>query len=242
MSPRIRAFITHLTCSVAVAHVLAWLVFGVWYPVPLDKAVGVRKIFLLLLSVDAVLGPLVTLIVYKPGKKGLVMDLVIIVILQISALGYGLHTVAVGRPAWIVFNKDRFDVVRAYEVDQRNIERAPAQFRDIPWGKPRWVSSALPDDLEEQQSILAEVLEGGPDLPQRPEYFQPLEQARENIQQRMRPLVALEQFNSPAMVGVQLDSYESAAGWLPLMTNEEPMVVLLNGEQKVIGVVNLRPW
>ncbi len=38
------------------------LVFGVWYPAPLHQALGVTKIFLLLLLVDVVLGPLMTLL------------------------------------------------------------------------------------------------------------------------------------------------------------------------------------
>lgn len=34
MADRFRAFLIHLACSVAVASVLAYIVFGVWYPAP----------------------------------------------------------------------------------------------------------------------------------------------------------------------------------------------------------------
>lgn len=242
MPARVKAFLIHLCCSVAVALLLAWVVFGVWYPVPLDKAVGVRSIFLLVLAVDAVLGPTVTLIIYKPGKKGLVMDLWIIVFLQIFALAYGLHTVAVGRPVWIVFNVDRFDVVRAYEVDTRHLDRAAPEFQRTPWGSPRWVSAEKPEDPETQQLILAESLEGGPDLAQRPEHYQPLSAAHDQIVQRAKALIDLEKSNEQGVVQRVLSASPKAVAWLPLMSSEEPMVVLLDGNYLAVGIVDLRPW
>ena len=121
MSIRLKAFFLHLSLSAVIALLALLLVFGLWYPAPLHTAVGVTHIFLLLLLIDVVLGPLLTLLVYKAGKKTLVFDLAVIAVLQLSALGYGLWTVAEGRPAWLVFNADRFDLVRVLDIDARKL-------------------------------------------------------------------------------------------------------------------------
>lgn len=39
------------------------------------------------------MGPLITLIIFKPGKKGLKLDLATIAVLQVAALAYGTHVV-----------------------------------------------------------------------------------------------------------------------------------------------------
>ena len=48
------------------------------------------------------------------------MDLTVIALLQLSALGYGLWTVAEGRPAWLVYGANRFELVRTLDIDERN--------------------------------------------------------------------------------------------------------------------------
>src|SRR5690554_3404124 len=102
MNSRIKAFTLHLAISVTIAAIAMIIVFYFWYPAPLHTAVGVTQIFLILLAVDVVLGPVLTLVVYKVGKRTLIMDLSVIALLQVSALCYGVYTVAEGRPAWLV--------------------------------------------------------------------------------------------------------------------------------------------
>jgi len=169
MADRFRAFLIHLACSVAVASVLAYIVFGVWYPAPLGKALGVLGIFLIVLTVDATLGPLITFVIYKKGKKGLAMDLAIVVILQISALSYGVHVVAEGRPVWIVFNVDRFDIVQATEISAENRAKAAVEYQELSWFGPKWVASDVPEDPAARTELMFNAASGGADLPQRPD-------------------------------------------------------------------------
>ncbi|MDP3837604.1 MAG: hypothetical protein Q8Q54_01645, partial [Methylococcales bacterium] len=84
MKSRFYAFLTHLLLSGLVAAVTIIIVFFIWYPRPLDEATGVTQIFLLLLAVDIVTGPVMTFVVYQRGKKGLKFDLSVIVLLQIA--------------------------------------------------------------------------------------------------------------------------------------------------------------
>jgi len=71
MSKRIQFFLGHLAISIAIALFFIALVFFVWYPAPLAKAVGVTQIFLMLIAIDVIIGPFLTLLVYKEGKKTL---------------------------------------------------------------------------------------------------------------------------------------------------------------------------
>ena len=242
MSIRLKAFLLHLGLSAVIAMLVLLLVFKLWYPAPLHAAVGVAHIFLLLLLIDVILGPLLTLLVYKVGKKTLALDLAVIAVLQLSALGYGLWAVAEGRPAWLVFNTDRFDLVRVLDIDERKLGQALAEYRNPSWFGPRWVVAVPPFDIAEYGELMFESVRGGSDLPQRPNFYRPLSDSREMIQASLQPLSELQRFNSIEQVQAVTKQWPAADAWLPLMAGT-PMVVLLRKESAdVLVVVNLRPW
>ena len=66
---KLRAFGIHLSLSLLVAALAAVVVFGVWYPYPYRDISGGRDLFLLIVGVDVVLGPLVTFTVFNPKKS-----------------------------------------------------------------------------------------------------------------------------------------------------------------------------
>lgn len=243
MSARFRAFGWHLSASALVALLTLLLVFFVWYPAPLHDAVGVTRIFLILLTVDVILGPLLTLLVYKPGKKTLVFDLSVIVLLQIAALFYGLSAVAEGRPAWLVFSADRFDLVRVLDIDTRKLDQAAAQYQQPGWLGPQWVGASAPENIEQRNAIMIEAYQGGSDLAQRPDLYRPLAEMQEGLRARARPLSELNKHNAPDGVAKVLSHWPEAGAWMPLMASVRPMVVLLDKNNvEVVAVVDLRPW
>ncbi|MCQ4275011.1 TfpX/TfpZ family type IV pilin accessory protein [Stutzerimonas degradans] len=243
MPARLKAFRLHLAASALIALFARLWVFKLWYPAPLHEALGVTQIFLLLLLVDVILGPLLTLLMYKVGKKTLVMDLAVIVTLQLAALGYGLWTVAEGRPAWIVYNADRFDVVTVVDIDTRQLHETQPHYRNAPWTGPRWVGATRPDKIEQRNNILFEATLGGSDIAQRPNLYRPLEEMSGAIQQRARPLASLNTVNAPATVQATLQKWPAATAWVPLMARSQPMVVLLGKDKsEVISIVKLNPW
>ncbi len=243
MSARIKAFILHLAVSALIALAVIGIVFYLWYPAPLHTAVGVTQIFLILLAVDVVLGPLLTLLVFKVGKKTLIMDLTVIAVLQISALGYGLFTVAEGRPAWLVFAKDRFDLVRVLDIDERKLEQADLVYRQPSLFGPQWVAASNPSESNERNEVLMESVFGGADIAQRPNLYQPLEFQKAAIQQRLLELTALPNNNSAEHIQAILTKYPNADSWLPLRANNQDMVVLMNkNTANIIAIVDLHPW
>ena len=243
MNPRIKAFTLHLLISALIALTVIAVVFYLWYPTPLHTAVGVTQIFLILLAVDVVLGPLLTLLVYKVGKKTLIMDLTVIAVLQLSALGYGLWTVAEGRPAWLVFAVDRFELVRVLDIDQRKLDQADSAYRQPSLLGPQWVAAVNPSDTEEKNDIVMESVFAGVDIAQRPNLYQSLDSQQAAIQNRLLELPALSANNAAQTIQATLAKYPSADAWLPLSANKQDMVVLMRKDTtEVIAIVDLRPW
>lgn len=243
MNARIKAFTLHLIASALIALAVIAVVFYIWYPNPLHTAVGVTQIFIILLAVDVVLGPLLTLLVYKAGKKTLVMDLTVIILLQISALCYGLWTVAEGRPAWLVFAVDRFDLVRVLDIDERKLEQTDLAYRQPSLLGPSWVAAINPTDLDERNKILMESVMAGIDIAQRPNLYAPLNSQKTEIQKRLNELDALSAFNTTENIGAALTKHPQADSWLPLRANNQDMVVLMQrNTAEVVAIVDLRPW
>ena len=83
---RLKASFTHFLISIAVFGLFLALVFFIWYAYPFNLTQGVGEIVYIMAGVDVVLGPLLTLIVFKAGKKSLKFDLSVIALVQISAL------------------------------------------------------------------------------------------------------------------------------------------------------------
>lgn len=240
---RFKALLVHLFGSMLLACSALAVIYWLWYPTPLAAAVGVSSIVLLLLAVDVVLGPILTFAVYQPGKKSLRFDLLVIVVIQLVAFVYGMSAIAQGRPAWLVFNADRFDVVQASDLDTRYLSDAMPEFRDPPWSGPAWVASANPEDVEKRNQLVMESALGGSDLPQRVDLYRPLAQEAENIRARAKPLSDLELFNSPEAVADAVDAWPKADAWLPAMARSQPMVVLVErGAARPLAIIDLRPW
>lgn len=247
-SKRLNYFLGHLLISAVLAVCITLLVTQVWYPAPLFSASGLAKVFFLLLLIDVIVGPVFSLLVYKENKKTLKFDLAVIALIQACALCYGLYTVAEGRPAWIVFNKDRFELVRTNEVDERRQDEALAEYQSAPWVGPRWVKvdlSGRPTD-EANQFLLEEGLTGGAySIAQSPVLYQPLNAGSSELLARKNDLNNLRQYNYAHELESVLQQYPQADGFLPLKSSQNDMVVLLNSkneQNKIIGIVDLRPW
>jgi hypothetical protein len=111
MSPRLRAFLIHFTASATILAAFTAITLLWWYPGPLLVLQGGQGVLLMLLTVDVVLGPSLTGLIYKPGKWGLKFDLTVIVLVQLAALSYGVMTIYAQRTHYLAFTLDRFFVV-----------------------------------------------------------------------------------------------------------------------------------
>lgn len=233
----------HLSLSVVVGIIIGSIVFGMWYPAPFAAVIGVSSIFLMLLVIDVVIGPLLTFIVYKEGKKSLKFDLSFIVFLQITALCYGVITIAQGRPVWIVFNVDRFDVVQSYQLSPEHLAKAKEEFKSSNWFGPEWVAAKKSSDADVNTDLMFESLAGGADLPQRPDLYVLYEQESNTVQRKAIHTDELKNFNAFENVKRVLELYPHADAYLPLVSKNKNLVVLIQRDTaKIEGVVELSPW
>jgi hypothetical protein len=243
MSARLKAFAIHIAVSLIVALHILVLVFYFWYPQPLDAATGVTDIFLMMLAIDVIVGPIFTLLVYKVGKKTLKLDLAVIALLQICALSYGLWVVGQGRPVWMVYNVGRFDLVRLNDLDLRQITKAKTEYQQPSWLKPQWVAAVAPKNTIENNDITFEAVFAGVDLPQRPNLYMPLTSQKIEMKKHLKPLKDLDSYNAASDIRQKIAAYPQADSWLPLKALQKDMVVLLRQQDAhVIAVVDLKPW
>jgi len=170
---RWRASGLHLLISVAVAVSVLALMLSLWYPGPLFEASGGNDLLFILVAVDVIIGPLITLAIFRSGKRGLRFDLAVIGTLQICALLYGMHVVYVARPAFIVFVGNQFATVSVAELDPEELAKATyPEILQVPLGGPLLAFADLPTDAKEirQFAILGLM---GHDLQKFPRFFAP---------------------------------------------------------------------
>lgn len=243
MSNRVKFFIGHLMVSAILAILIILWVFFIWYPSPLAKAVGVTHIFMMMLAIDVILGPLLGFVVYKEKKKTLKFDLTVIIIIQILALTYGVFNIAQARPVWIVFNEEQFELIQANSIIKENLDKARSDFQVIPWLKPQYTATEPSLNKDERNSNSFDFIMSGISIAQRPERFVPLSSAREKIGKSAKEISLLGSFNNKNKVEDILKDYPMANAWLPLKASAVDMVVLINKEKgEVVKIVDLRPW
>lgn len=162
-----------------VAAACAVVVFFFWYPHPYGQLSGGRALFLILVSVDVVCGPLLTLVLFSPAKprRELLLDMSVVILLQLAALGYGIHTAYQARPLFLVFEVDRFRVIslpdyQGVEVSSK-LAALPSALQPRAFGGPIVVGYQKPDSAEARRDILLESAFGGLDYAERPEYYVP---------------------------------------------------------------------
>lgn len=231
---RFKASGIHLGLSLTVAALSALLVFGLWYPYPYREISGGRELFLLLVTVDVILGPLITLAIFNRAKAWPVLrrDLMVIATLQLAALGYGLWTVFVARPVHLVFEYKRFNVVHAIDVPASLLPQALPALQSMPLAGPTLVSLRPFNSENEKIDLTLKAIQGLA-LPSRPELWQPYELAKAQIQTEARPLeklktrfpehqAAIDKVLQP--FGVQAQTFV----WLPMIGRKTFWTVFLD--------------
>jgi len=150
---RFKAFAIHIGISIAIFLCLLALLLGYWYKPPFfDLEDGPRAVQIIIF-VDLVLGPLLTLIVFKPGKPGLKFDLTLIAVFQLSALIYGMWMVQIARPVTVFLSYDALYIVSYRTIKESHIPKADIDkiigleptffYIDLPKGQPGSVSDSM---------------------------------------------------------------------------------------------------
>ncbi len=105
---RYRAAFYHLSISFVVFVFLAYVVLFIWFPGFFFAIDGGWEGMRILIGVDLVLGPLLTLMVFKEGKPGLKFDLTMIGTFQAVCLAAGLYVIYSERPIFFIYYEQHF--------------------------------------------------------------------------------------------------------------------------------------
>ena len=142
---RKQAFLTHLGVSSIIFMVLSYLIVFHWYPDFYFSLDGGQRAIATVFFVDVVLGPGLTLLVFKPGKKSLRFDMSVIVLVQISALIWGVNNVFTERSATAVFYQGKFTCISQPDAREINLSAISSG----PGGKQRLGFLQRPDSVDE---------------------------------------------------------------------------------------------
>ncbi|HUQ29816.1 MAG TPA: TfpX/TfpZ family type IV pilin accessory protein [Usitatibacter sp.] len=248
MRHRLRAGLIHLSLSAAIAAAVFFPIYFLWYPDVLFESAGGRELFLLIVGVDVTLGPLITTLVYVPGKRGLLFDLVVIGVLQLGALACGVYVLFESRPVYIVFVKDRFELVRANQFPAGELEKsAPKGYDGLSWSGPKIVAARMPDNVKEQLDIMMSGI-AGVDVHLYPRYYVPYEEMKGTARGKGEALQKLRDRN-PARaneVGALVSSSGRAEGelrFLPMRAGKTDLSIVIDAASgEILKISSLKPW
>lgn len=141
---RLNAFAIHLAISLLIFFILLYFILVQWYPEPLFTTDGGWRVIRIIAGVDLILGPLLTLIVFKAGKPGLKFDLSMIALFQALALSWGIWTTYNERPAAVIYTLEFFTPVPAYQLAEQGINASKLKQFGDKW--PILIYSDIPQD------------------------------------------------------------------------------------------------
>ncbi len=158
---KLKATAIHLSMSIVVFIYLAYQIYYNWYPQPYFSIDGGWQGIRLVGAVDLVLGPLITFLIFdltKP-RSYIIFDLVVILVIQLGALAYGVHTTYAQRPVAVVVI-DQFMVPATMEHYGESLSSSSEleQYSDY---RPPIIYSELPMNREGMDEVQRLKMEEG---------------------------------------------------------------------------------
>lgn len=181
MKARVLASATHLLASMSVISIFLSFVYFIWYPGPLSELHGVIDAIKVVIGVDIVLGPLLTLIIFdiRKPRKELVRDLTVIVLIQISALAWGAYTTLKVRPVFVVLYNGTMNSIARNDVagDVANSTVTVPGF----WQRPRQAYIPTLDPKEAIQQVQDMLTKGVPDIKYQVARYLPIQDHKQAV-------------------------------------------------------------
>lgn len=246
MSKRLVAGGVHFALSCFFAILIAFLVFFYWYPYPYSEISGGKELFTIVMGVDVILGPVITIIVFneKKIKKEIKRDLICVGVLQLIALLYGLWTVAIARPVHLVFEFDRFRIVHAVDIPEKLISMTPAGIVAMPYTGPTLVGVREFKNPQEEMEATLMALQGV-SLSFRPDLWQTYDASRADVLKKARSVDELKKrfpkdINQIVSVLVKENHGSGTASYLPMTGRNYFWTVIIDSSSgDVLGFLPL---
>lgn len=194
---RLRATLTHLLASAGLVGAGFGTLFWLWYSPGLWNLAGISRTLWMLLAGATLAGPLMTLVAFRPNKPGLRTDMAVIAAIQIAFLALAVFAFGRVRPVFLVAAMDRFELVRAAELDPKDLAAAKAEYRHLPWTGPQVVGIDMPEDNDARYQLIMSGL-AGKDVHLLPRLYTRYQASAAGIARKALPLSTLAQQGSTA--------------------------------------------
>jgi len=243
---RWRAAAIHASISAVIALLVGALLLGVWYPPPYFHAAGADALVPLLCGSVAI-GPVLTLSVFRLGKRGMKFDLVIIAIVHAAAIAFSLWIIAGSRPVFLVAAVDRIVAVSANAIADTDLQQGRSEeFRTRSWTGPRLAAIELPTEPAERNHLV--FLVGDRNVEDLPRYYVAYGEGSKTLLPAAKALDALRGKNAEAAALV--DGWLRRSGrnaddirWVPLQARKDDLVMLLDRRSaQPLQALAINPW
>lgn len=244
---RWRAAGIHLLVSAIVLAGTAGAMVLLWYPPSLFGIAGADRLLLVLAIIDLSVGPLLTLLVYRHGKRGMAFDLAVIAVLQAAFFCYGAFTFWASRPVFLVGAVDRFELVFANQVSAADLKAAAPPWNHLGAGRPRLVGLRLPRDAKERSELLFQEISGR-QASQQPRLYRDYRDRASALLAHGRSLDALLDGGNESRARTEkalrrLRRQPESLRWLPLTSSRGSAVQLVDAVTGLpIATLAIDPW
>lgn len=242
---KLKASMIHLGLSLLLVGLVIGSILFFFFPQLFIGISDFKEIATILVTVDLILGPILTFVVFQPNKKSLKFDLSTIAAIQIAALVYGAYSLFQVHPVYITFNVDRFTIISAKDAEPEKAKYD--EFNVSKFTTAKFAFAKMPEDIEKQNEVTLTAAMGGGDLDQRVEYYEPYENHIDQILAKSleRELI-IGAADSDKNIYSFLDKHETELNnyvFLPINSaKKEAIIVLDKMTAKPVTTINTDPW
>jgi len=242
---RLRFFAQRLFVSTILFASLALVVRWFWYPGTHFHIDGAARQLLILAGVILVLGPILSTLVYRPGKPKLRLDLGILLALELAVIGAAAVPIHADRPAFLVFAVDRFEVIAAAELDRQMLRYDELISPD--GNSPYLAIARFPEDPKERSDLVVGVmLEGAADIDRRPDFWHPYSSGYNEVIDRGQPLSLLESNDVNGRLAhwiAKSELSEEDLLFLPVRGSVRDAALLISRtDARPLAIIDIYPW
>ncbi len=187
---RFKAAGIHVLISICIVITVLTIMYCLWYPSQYFILMGGKTLITVLASVDVFLGPLLTLCIFKAGKKGLKFDLFCIGLVQLAALSYGVYVMFEARPIFTAFHKNQFQIGSVVDIAPNELVKAKnPSWRQPSVTGPQLVAIGEPDKKDKKAVAFAGAVN---EYAYRyPQLYEDYNKHRANVIKAGKPLTSL---------------------------------------------------
>ncbi|OOZ40985.1 hypothetical protein BOW53_05520 [Solemya pervernicosa gill symbiont] len=240
-----RFILTHLVATLLLLATFLAIALIQWYPHPYDEIESIHQLLSIIALLVVVLGPGLSFVLFKPGKRGLWYDLLLIFVLQSGFFTAAIWHTYRERPTLLLFSIDRFITLRDDQFDPRKLdptltlaEHGPSQLYVAPPSS----------DAERAELVQQWAFEGGVDFTYAAERYRNYHPHLNSVLAReldivtavtRQPQLAAAVEEKLQQLGMTLDQL----AFLPLESRGHFVTAIIDRHDgKLLGQLKLDPW